>query len=160
MLELALSGDNVVDLSLLQGMPIERLEVWKAKVADLSPLRGMPLKHLHLSHTSVADLKPLRGMPLKEIRLFHTQVADLSPLQGMPLERLDLGYTNVADISVLRGMPLIEAKFSNCTAITDLSPLAESQGTPDHHPSAECEKLRVPPRLPQTRTPQLCGGFE
>jgi hypothetical protein len=87
----------------------------------------MPIKTLQLSHTSVADLEPLRGLPLKEARLFRTQVSDLSPLASMPLERLDLGYTQVADISVLRGMPLIEAKFSNCTSLTDVSPLAENK---------------------------------
>jgi len=134
--DLNLTGDNVVDLSPLRGMPIERLGLWKTKVTDLSAISGMPIKYLQLSHTPIADLGPLRGMPLEEVRLFRTQVNDLSPLQGMPLERLDLGYTKVADISALRGMPLTEAKFSNCTALTDLSPLKDCK---------ELQTITLPP---------------
>ena len=123
--DLDLSGTNVTDLTPLQGLPIERLGLFKTNVADLSALRGMPLKYLQLSITPIADLGPLRGMPLKELRLFRTRVSDLSPLQGMSLERIELGYTEVTDISVLRGMPLSEAAFLNCPALTDVSPLAD-----------------------------------
>lgn len=125
--DLDLTGADVSNLGKLQGMPIERLGLWKTQITDLSALKGMPLKYLELSHTPIADLGPLRDMPLKNLRLFHTQVSDLSPLQGMSLERIDVSYTKVSDISVLRGMPLIEASLSHCAALTDVSPLADSK---------------------------------
>jgi Leucine-rich repeat (LRR) protein len=126
-LDVDLSGNEFADLGPLAGMPVEVLALWKTNVRDLSPLRGMALKSLQISHTAVADLEPLRGMPLRNLRLFRTDASDLGPLEGMPLNRLDIGYTKVSDISVLRGMPLTEAKFSQCTALTDISPLAGSR---------------------------------
>ena len=125
--KLNVEGTKVADLSPLQGMPLEELGLWKTKVADLSPLRGMRLKYIQVSVTNVTDLEPLRGMPITVIRMYSTAVSDLEPLRGMRLERIDVGKTKVADISCLRGMPLIEAKFSDCDAITEVSPLAEAK---------------------------------
>ena len=43
----------------------------------------------------------------------------------MPLEILYLSNTKVVDLSPLRGMPLTSLSLRNCTALTDLSPLAQ-----------------------------------
>jgi Leucine-rich repeat (LRR) protein len=118
-------GADISDLNPLQGTPIEILGLGNTKVTDLAALRGMPIRSLQLWGTPIVDLEPLRGTPLTDLNLARTQVSDLSPLEGMPLLRLNLAYTKVADISMLRGMPLIEARFSNCTSLTDVSPLAD-----------------------------------
>jgi hypothetical protein len=125
--KLFLLGTGVEDLAPLAGMPLEKLELYKAsKVTDLSPLQGAPLKALDLTYTAVVDLAPLRGMPLDTLFLDHTLIDDIQPLTGMPLKSLGLSHTRVSDLSPLRGMGLNSLSVSN-TVVRDLSPL---QGMP------------------------------
>jgi hypothetical protein len=68
----------------------------------------------------------------------------------MSLERLDLGYTNVSNITALRGMPLTEAKFSSCTMLSDITPLADCKNLQivTLPPNAkDIEFLRTMPKL-------------
>ena len=140
------SGDRkslLVDLSPLNGLPLTKLIVAKARLIDLSPLRGMPLTEfmchgtpvddlaplagmkltvLSCAGTEVHDLSPLRGMPLKTLSLDGTKVPDLSALAGMALERLDLQVTTISDLSPLKGMKLTSLNLY-ATPVSDLSPL-------------------------------------
>ncbi len=84
-LDLDLGDSSLVDLTVLKGMPIRELWIWKTDVADLEPLRGMALKKLHIPDTKVKDLSPLEGMPLEYLNICNTKVTDISALVGMPL---------------------------------------------------------------------------
>ena len=111
-----------------------------AENLDLSILRGAPISRLNLHHTPVADLSPLEGMPLKWLILYNTKVSDLGPLKGMPIEKLLLPNTPVTDLSPLRGLPLKHLLLHNCPGITDLSPLKGS---------TTLELLTLPPNATQ-----------
>lgn len=137
---------KLVDLSPLEGMPIESLEVTSTLVEDLSPLRNAPLTFLRVDNTNVTDLSPVRnakltralihntmisdltpfrGMALTFLHMANTQITDLSPLSGMPLEDLRCQYCGIKDMKVLEGMPLHTLEIHG-NPITDLSPLANS----------------------------------
>jgi serine/threonine-protein kinase len=137
---------KLVDISPLEGMSIENLEVTSTLVEDLSPLRNAPLTFLRvdnsnvtdlspISHakltrlfihnTMISDLAPIRGMALTYLHMANTQVNDLSVLSGMPLEDLRCQYCGIKDMSVLEGMPLHTLEIHG-NPLTDLSPLANS----------------------------------
>ena len=148
--DLSLHDTRFADLSLLEGMPLESLDLANCKgIDDLAPLRGMKLRELRLSGTAVRSLAPLAGMPLgglhlrgcaavadlaplhsgdKPPRLSYldltdTQVSDLSPLRGAPLHHLHASGTRVKDLTPLAGMPLQHLTLDGCAGVTDLSPL-------------------------------------
>jgi serine/threonine protein kinase/formylglycine-generating enzyme required for sulfatase activity len=99
------------DLSPLQGLRLEHLDVGNTQVADLSTLKGMPLQTLICSDTPTVDLSPLNELPTLAIfRCGGTEVSDLSPLTGMTLHELHCDHTKVADLTALKGMPLTELR--------------------------------------------------
>ncbi len=135
---------DVKDLSALEGMPIQSLNLAGTQVFDLEPLRRMPLTSLTLSDTPVRslealsslpltrlvvantlieDLSPLVAAPLEELDLTNTKVVDLAPIEKLPLSSLKLGQTRVADVAVLVGMPLTHLELGG-TRIIDLTPLS------------------------------------
>jgi hypothetical protein len=63
---------RISDLSVLEGIPIKRLNIYQSPVFDLSPVRNMPLKWLTFNRTLVTDLRPLEGLDLDFI-CFETQ---------------------------------------------------------------------------------------
>ncbi len=121
---LIMEETNISDLSPLKGMQLEQLWCSRTLVADLSALKGMPLKGLRLGGTRVNNLEPLRGMWLQTLYIWGITINDPSFLEGMPLEDLWLGFGKF-DLSVLRGMPLKKLKCHDCSAKTDVSPLAD-----------------------------------
>lgn len=136
----------LVDISPLEGMPIEGLEVTSTKVEDLSPLRNAPLTFLRVDNTNVTDLSPIRNAKLTRLYIHNTMISDLTPLQGMPITYLHMANTQVKELSALSGMPLEDLRCQYCglkdievlrgmplhtleihgNPITDLSPLANS----------------------------------
>ncbi len=130
--------DSGVVIKGVQRLPDDtwQLDLSNTKINDLATLKDAPISDLNLGNTSVTDLAPLRGMPLKKLSLSGVKVADLSPLEGMRLESLQIIGTNVKDLAVLRGMPLISVRFLKCTALTDLSPLADCK---------ELQNIQLPP---------------
>jgi len=98
----------VMDLSALQGMPLEFLDVSGARITDLTPLQGAPLTVLYLARTAIRDLAPLRGMPLKTLRLDGCQkVRDINALGDCAaLEQLILAplARDVAPLRQLSGL--------------------------------------------------------
>jgi hypothetical protein len=54
----------------------------------------------------------------------------------MPLEYLQIMGTQVKDLAALRGMPLTSVGLLGCTALTDLSPLADCK---------ELQNITLPP---------------
>jgi serine/threonine protein kinase/Leucine-rich repeat (LRR) protein len=122
LVELNLSETDAADLRGLAGLPIVRLDLWRTQVTDLAPLRDLPLKDLGLGETPVTDLAPLRGLELTHLSLYKTAVRDINPLQGMPLEELSLSDTQVTDLGPLQGVPLTSLNLSR-SRVSDLSPL-------------------------------------
>jgi serine/threonine protein kinase len=136
----------LVDISPLQGIPIEGLEVTSTLVEDLSPLRKAPLTFLRVDNTNVTDLSPIRDARLTRLFIHNTMISDLTPIQGMALTNLHMANTQVKDLSALSGMPLEDLRCQYCgirdmkalqgmplhsleihgNPITDLTPLADS----------------------------------
>jgi hypothetical protein len=121
--KLSSNGVSVQDLTPLQGMPLESLEVGRGYLgSDLTPLKGMPLKRLGVGSSKVSDLRPLKGTLLTSLDCSDTPVSDLAPLRGMPLKSLWINNTHVSDLQPLVGMPLTHLDIKG-TSVTDLSPL-------------------------------------
>ena len=134
---------KLIDLSPLQGLPLEYLSIYFNDVEDISALKGMPLSNLFAAGTKITELAPIKGMPLKRLQIEDTKVSDLSPLEGMPLVALFLSSTRVTDLSTIKNLPLeylkienlpltdlsavkampLKSLFMSITSITDLSPL-------------------------------------
>ena len=124
LLDLDLNGTPIVDLSLLQGLPLGRVNVAGTAVTDLRPLKSLPVKALNIAGTRTINLEPLRGMQtIVSLSLEYSDITNLSPLQGLPVRWLNLTGTRVADLSPLRGMPLGVLRLRN-TPVADLTPLA------------------------------------
>lgn len=122
---LDLSGTRVSDISALKGMPLDILALEQTRVEDLTPLKGAPIQMLYLNNTRVRSLKGLEGMPLRELYLPETRVTDLSPLAGMPMTGLWLNDTDVEDITILGTLPL-ESVTLRGTRVQDLTPFANA----------------------------------
>ena len=117
-------GAPLSDISALEKLALEKLDLSLTSVSDLSPLRGMKLTELSVRDTPVADIVSLAGMPLKKLNLANTRVTAVAPLAGLPLEDLNLAGTPVADMSVLRGLPLTHLNISH-TRIRGLGALKD-----------------------------------
>ncbi len=140
------------DLSPLQGLRLDSLNVSNTQVADLSTLAGIPLSTLYCNNTPLGDLKPMRELPsVLRLHCNDTQIADLSPLAGSQLQNLSCSRTQVSDLSPLRELPLIAVEFGG-TSVADLTPLQGMkltqlmcQGTPvvDLTPLAEMTSLEL-----------------
>lgn len=122
---LDLSGTRISDISALKGMPLDILALEKTRVEDLTALKGSPIQMLYINNTRVRSLKGLEGMPLRELYLPETRITDLSPLAGMPLTGLWLNDTDVEDIAILGTLPL-ESVTLRGTRVQDLTPLANA----------------------------------
>jgi eukaryotic-like serine/threonine-protein kinase len=101
------------DLRPLQGMPLQEINIGgNGKEMDLSPLEGAPLEIFCANISAVKDLTPLRGMPLKNLACSNTEVTDLSPLKDCLIEELAVDGTRVTDLSIVKGWPLKWIKFN------------------------------------------------
>ena len=117
-----LRNTPVSDISPLAGRPLKMLGLENTRVTDLSALNGMKLEKLYLNGTAVSDLRPLAGVPLLELMLVKTKVQDLTPLKGAPLTSLWVNDTQVSDIAPVAGCPLMSLTLAN-TPVSDISPL-------------------------------------
>ena len=116
----------LTDLSLLNGMQLDVLDIWSASnLADLRPLRGMPLTSLSVCGSSVSDLSPLQGMRLTSLWIGNTRVKDLAPLNSMPLRELGCWGTGVSDLAPLRTMQLTYVDLNGSSNIVDITPLKD-----------------------------------
>lgn len=100
---LVLDNQGVTDLSVLDGLTLQRLSVQKNQIADLSPLSAQTsLTTLWMSENPVETLEPLSKLPaLTELLCDGTGISTLEPLSGLPLELLDCKNTMVRDYSIL-----------------------------------------------------------
>lgn len=102
------TDQDLSDLSMFKGAPIEELRVVSQFVSDLSPLAGLPLERLSIGGY-FSDLSPLRGLPLQTLELAGLKVVDLSPLAELPLRELFLQYCiNASDVAPLAKIASLE----------------------------------------------------
>ena len=119
---------QIVDLSPLQGLPIEILHIDRSAITDFSALKTMALKELTLGNNpNINNLDMLKGLPLEHLSLHGIPLKNMSGTIGMPLEVLRLGYNQniVLDLSPLAQMPLRklflnEIKLKNLKFLKDL----------------------------------------
>lgn len=110
--KLYLSGSPVRDLGPLDGAPLVELNAVSILATDLTPLAKCPIQMLWLTDTPVENIAPLRSMPLVSVTLHRTKVKDLSPLSGTALQRLHIAETPVEDLSPLKGLNLTRLVFT------------------------------------------------
>ncbi len=97
-------------------------------------MRASKLKKVNISNTAAKTITFAKNkVNLKDLRLANTEVESIEALvYSINLEWLDISNTKVQDLLPLTGMAKLKRLFmSNCTAITDLRPLAG------------CESLKV-----------------
>lgn len=110
---LNLEKSNIDDIRILNGLPLDALNLSKTKIYDITPLTNFNfLKSLNISGTTVSDLNAINNIPLRRLDISHTQVTDLKPIRNMPLECLSIVNTPVTDIEVLLTMQIQELNFS------------------------------------------------
>jgi tetratricopeptide (TPR) repeat protein len=103
-------SDSPFDPATLAGMKLKTLTAWRdQQFKDLSVLHGMPLERLNVGGCPFADLTPLAGLPLTDLWI-DGSFSDLRPLAHCPLKRLVMmssagfDFTNTAftDLEGLR----------------------------------------------------------
>ncbi len=94
-------------------MPLYGLDLYQVStVSDLSPLEGMQLDYLNLSHVPVSDLSVLANMKtLRQLILDSMPITDLTPLRGLKVEVLSIWGSPVNDLTPLKMMPLRQLRL-------------------------------------------------
>lgn len=143
--------NTVSDIEALRGLPLTSVMLNDfTSLTDLSPLEDLPLQHLELYATPLADPHWLKRFKLKALNIGgRTESFDLSVLKEMPLETLYLNESSFDDLSPLRGM-MLKTLQCGATRITDLSPL---EGMPLEH--LVCVKCPIRDWTPLTKLPKL-----
>jgi tetratricopeptide (TPR) repeat protein len=107
---LYLDDVSLPDLTPLAGLQLRFLSLSGCgSISDLSPIEGMPLQRLNLARTSVRDLSPLSAMPLHELVLEGCmRVRDVRALAACTkLESLVLPR-HVKDVAFLKDLPKLK----------------------------------------------------
>lgn len=101
--ELALDVHCVTDLSVLEGLPLEKLCLKNCSMESLSSLPAFEgLKLLDVADNPLTDISILAQYPdLEELNIMNTSVTDIRVLEGSRLCFLDCSYTGVTDYSVV-----------------------------------------------------------
>ena len=112
------------DLAAMSNLTI--LDVMFQNISDITPLEGLPLERLQLAGNNVVDLSPLESLPLlTSLNLDGNPVMDITPLSRLArLQVLDASYTHIYDLSPLAGLHALEYLYVNNAKLTDVSPLA------------------------------------
>lgn len=129
---LALTSQNISDLTPLGGMKLERLVLCDNFIGNLLPLKDMAsLKELDLCENPLRDLTPIRGLDsLIYLDISQTSVTDLSPVSGLlRLETLNLVWCDVTDLRPLAELSNLKEVDVSHTTVTDLRPLVR-EGEP------------------------------
>jgi Leucine-rich repeat (LRR) protein len=147
---LALSSDDVVDLSPVRGLPkLRRLDCHasgkgRGKLSSLHALSGLALTDLDCADHRIADLKQLTGLKLTLLNLGgNAPLDDLTPLREMKLTWLNIAGTRVRDLAPLKDMPLTYLACHD-TQVQSLVPL---QGKPLTYLTCDVRPLRDLPVL-------------
>lgn len=114
------------DLTALQGMPLEELDVNRCwKLESLHGIEGAPLVKLICQDCPnlADDLSALRGMPLVDLNLqFCGKITNLRGIEDAPLEKLNCFQCNLlGDLSILRGKKLTVLNLKHCRQLGSLN---------------------------------------
>ncbi len=107
---------------------LTRLTVAGQQVTDLTGIEDLPLEYLNLTYNHISDLSPLSSVKtLRSLVLAQNPVDDLTHVGKIAqLEELDLSRTNVTDLSALAAnQQLWNLSVAYCGNLTDLSPLSK-----------------------------------
>jgi hypothetical protein len=103
-----MQNDRLEDLSFCKGLPIVSLCVWSCdKLVDISVLNELPLKNIELSHLNICDISALDGLPLKQLKIEKCPVKDIEVLKNChTLCRVTLKNVPVVEFDALNGLKL------------------------------------------------------
>jgi serine/threonine protein kinase len=127
---------QLVSLDAVRDLNLQFLDVTgNPELSDLSPLEGMQINWLNLSHTGVRDLEALRNVELTGgLLIENTAVNDLSPIADKPLVEVHCAGSKVQDLKPLAGKKLIiltmPAGATPWSVAADM-PLVKLKFTPD-----------------------------
>jgi len=122
------AAERVKDLSPLQGIPLNVLDLSGVSVTDLDALEGMPLDTLvYINCAALKSISGLRNSPLKTLTLsrWHdyptTTMASLDGLQGTRLEELNIEYCKgLKSLEPVRGLPLKQVTLKGCSSLESI----------------------------------------
>ena len=77
-------------VAVLRNLPLKQLNLANSSVNELTGLEKVPLEILDISNTNVVDLLPLKNAPLRELNIDGTSIRNISFLQTLPIEVLQL----------------------------------------------------------------------
>jgi len=165
------AAEKVKDLSPLQGIPLNSLNLTGLAVEDLDALKGMPLDTLvYLNSVHLKDISGLRNSPLRKLVLCAksgydktTAMESLDGLQGTRLESLNIAYCKgIKSLEPVRGLPLNQAILQGCSSLTSIDVVDWSKIDTDDVRLRGCSTLTdlSPLGAMGTRLKRLdlCGG--
>lgn len=97
---------NLEDLSPLEGLPLQKLNLSGNAIFDLSPISQCPIESLEIRATRVESLDPLADCPLKAIHLPGSPIEYLGGIAQCPIEDLNIIGLKIKDFTCLEEMPL------------------------------------------------------
>jgi len=106
--QLALYGQDITDVSVLNEMPLTHLALGDNPIEDFSTLASLKqLIFLNLAGTGFKDASVLSEcVALKSLNIYDTPLWDMSPLTNLPIRELNLDYKNIRDDdAILTGFP-------------------------------------------------------
>ena len=124
------TGATIADITPLQDMKLEKLDLAACSARDFAVIKTMPIKWLNLSETPIADFSVLKPLPLTELFLERTRLTEkdgASFLKGKPLKAFNAAATTVRDIKFLKGMPLTSLDLRGCTQLPNLDGVEDSR---------------------------------
>jgi Leucine-rich repeat (LRR) protein len=121
------ANKKVTELQPLTGLTkLKRLYLASVAATDLSPLQALPLQTLELEQKAVLDLSPLRQMPLQQFTLRNSQTTDVSALASAPLRQLTLTGSKVNSISMLSNLAGLQTLTADGSDLVDISVLKQA----------------------------------
>lgn len=105
--ELSLYGQQISDISLLEGTKIKKLGLGYNPLTDLTPLEGnSDIEYLRIPCLPITDTKVLSTLPnLRTLDIGSTGITSLSGLENCSLESLNLFSVDLEDFSDIRNLP-------------------------------------------------------
>ncbi len=103
---LVLDNQGITDVSVLDGLDLERICLEKNNLTDLNGIKEQKnLMYLNISNNPISDIEELRELDnLEGLNISNTGVSDISCLEGMAIREFNCSYNNVTDYSVLSSL--------------------------------------------------------
>lgn len=105
------ASPEIVDYSLLAGIPIQSLIFSGCKVANLNFIEKMPLEELVLFNCPVKDLSAVKNIKLKSLTIENSTIKDLSPIENAELNTLILRTVAIDSLKPVLHQPIKNLEF-------------------------------------------------